>query len=342
MQFPNTSPQSTQSATYAVSAKSIFAFCAIGLVCILLSVAAGIRSFGIGRDFLEYLQFYGTINPYEISNYSRFEIGFEVISWVFRIILNLQYEYLVIFLTLLTLSVKFYLFKSNLHSYWLAIISYIMLFYPIHEYTQIRASVAIAFSYIGLHLALDRKIFLPCVFFILGISFHSSIILMAVLSITILVIPKNYYIYIGISISIIIILFGNFISDILKIYFASLNPLISLYLDNSDFSIEANLFSGTNILLMLSLIYCLFSGIYNKSRYHLTFFVISFISFIWLAVFQEAPVVALRTAYILFVSFIFLAFKEKLSYQTAPLQILVLLAAGWGFYRSVQEGIIIL
>lgn len=340
MHLSSPSHRSAHSIDYTASAKSLFFICALALICASLSLAAGARSFGIGRDFFEYLQFYETITPYNITNYSRFEIGFEAVSWFFGYYLNLEYKYLLTFLVFISLAIKFYLFTKYLKSPFMAVFSYILLFYPIHEYTQIRAAVAIAFAYLGLHFALNKKFIYALLFFLAGISFHSSIMFLALICGGIFFIPKKYHVHFGLFTSIILLLFSTNISDIMKTYFANMNPLISSYLENTDFSAEVNLFSGTNIFFALALFYCLLSGMYKKDQYNLAFFIISLISFIWIFVFREAPVVALRTAYILFLSFLFLAYKEKITYHTAPLQLLVLLAASWGFYRSVAEGII--
>lgn len=328
------------SRTYARSARYVFSIGVIGLLCIGLSISAGIRSFGTGRDFLEYLQFYGTITPYSVSNYSRFETGFEVTAWLFANILKQPFETFFIFLALLSLSIKFYLFKRYLLSPWLAILSYILLFYSIHEYTQIRTAVAVSFAYLAIHLLLEKKYITSNILIFLAFLFHSSILLIGLASITIFVIPKRLYALFTLLSTVLLFSFYGFIGNFIKDYFSEINPLVALYVDNSDFSVEVNVFSVTNILLMLSLISCYALGYLKNNRYCEMFFFLGCIAFVWLIIFQNSPVIALRTAYMLFVAIIFLVFRAKFSYQSAAPQLLVLLAAGWGFYRAISEGVI--
>lgn len=332
----------SDTSAYARSAQDVFSIGVIGILCIGLSIAAGTRSFGTGRDFLEYLQFYETITPYAISNYSRFEFGFEVTAWFFATILRQPFENFIIFIAFISLSIKFYLFRWYLSSPWLAMTTYVLLFYPLHEYTQIRTAAAVSFAYLSIHLLMEAKYIKSFILVLVAFLFHSSILLLVIAAILIYIVPRKLYLIFIFSSAIVLFLFYGFIGTILKDYFIELNPLIALYVDNTDFSVEVNVFSVTNVMLMLSLLSCYVSGYIKNNRYCEIFFFLGCIAFFWLIIFQNSPVVALRTAYVLFVAIIFLVFRAKFSYQTAIPQLLVLLAAGWGFYRAVNEGLITL
>src|SRR3569832_1054556 len=53
----------------------------------------------------------------------------------------------------------------------IAAVVYLMILFPLHEYTQLRAAVALAFAYMVLVVFLDGKRFVVFLLFVLGVFF---------------------------------------------------------------------------------------------------------------------------------------------------------------------------
>lgn len=323
------------------SATKIAEYIVLIILWLALSIIAGYRLLGIGRDYLEYLSFYHSMTSFFSYGYSRFEIGFEITAWVFGSILRLPYEVFATFLVSLSLAIKFYLFKKYLGSPWLAILAYIMIFYPTHEYTQIRAAVAISLGYLAVHFLMTKKRFVFIILSALAVTFHSGVLILPILALSISIISKNAYKYIIVIIPIFMFAFYSIILRQILPLFVDINPLISNYIENKYGALEANLFSGSNILFAISLIIVIALGNWKDELYYRIFIFFVVVAFSWLALFQDSPVIALRTAYILFVGVIFYSYRERLSYRSVYLQLVVILAGCWSFYRAIEEGIIL-
>lgn len=340
MHVVNTRLMLQPSSTLVRSAANIALTVVLACMSVGLSIAAGYRHFGIGRDYIEYINFYNSVTPFFISGYSRFEIGFEISAWFFGSVLNLPYELFASIIIFMSLSIKFYLIKLHLRSSIIAVISYLLLFYPTHEYTQVRAAIAIAFGYLAIHHLIYRRHFLFFFFCILAFSFHSSTLILSISAFAIHITPTRLYRYIIFTAPIALYFSYDFIIKYIFPLFIDINPLVFSYIDNTDIGTQANVLSGTNILLAISLCYAIFFKRSDKDGYSSVFMFLSLIAFGWLFMFQNSPVIALRTYYVLIVGTIFFSYRERISIHSSILQTLVMLAGCWSFYRSVEEGLI--
>lgn len=313
----------------------------ISAVVAVAALAAGLRWFGEGRDFLEYLIFYSQVTPYFLTGFSRYEFGFELSAWTFSNLLKVPYEAYATVLAGTALAVKFNLLRRNLASAWLAIIAYLLLYYPIHEYTQIRAAVAIAFAYLGVHRCLDRRYITGALAFLVGFSFHSSVLMVAAATVAFLLIPYRFFFpFLVAGMGTLALLYGT-LNELIRASFAQLNPLVSSYLDNSVNADNVNIFALQNILMALTLVSCvLFDCV--RTRYQRIFFFFVCIGLVWLLLFSGSPVVAQRTAEMMFVGVIFLAFNLPFSARTIIPQALVLLAGVWAVHNQIDAGVIAL
>lgn len=335
-----TLPQEAPSLSLGLRAPKLPTLVLLGVLAVLLAWAAGFRWFGLGRDFFEYLSFYLTVTPYFLSGYSRFEWGFEASAWLFGSVFGLPYEVFAFVLVAIALGIKFYLFTKYLESPWLAIIAYLLMFYAIHEYTQIRAAVAIAFGYLGVHQFVERRHFAAALSMLVAFLFHASLVLIALVALGVKLVPRRFFLPIVLAGAVIGGLFFAQVEALIRIAFSDFNPLVSYYIDNLSNAGEINIFSLTNLIIMLTLAFCAVAGYIQRSDYHYLFFAFGVAAFVWLFLFRGSPVLALRTAEMLFVGLIFLVYRRPLTIETAIPQGLLIAAGLWSTYSSIREGVL--
>ena len=118
---------------------------------LFFSLLAALRLLGIDRDFDQYRIFFDDLSfPYD----GRFELGFVYFSFVIKRSFG-SFFALLFFVALLSLVVKFYLILKLPNSwYWLIV--YLLVLFPLHEMTQMRVAIAIAFGYLALYLFTNR------------------------------------------------------------------------------------------------------------------------------------------------------------------------------------------
>ena len=312
---------------------------ALVLICIIFSLAAGNRWIGWGKDYSQYLAAYNTTSPSFITGNSRFEIGYEIVSWIFAVKLNVQYSTLYICLCLISIGIKFYLFFKYMNNPVLAAVVYILFFYPIHEYTQIRAAIAIAFGFAAIHCLVERRWFFASFLTLLSIGFHSSAAVLVALGVLVVFVPRR--------ISIIAILTGALLLFVILSVFTSnalidlvsrINPLTFSYLDNLTDAENINLFSVSNIIGVISLFLMFSFKEYNSDKYIYKFMLLSLFGFVFLVLFDRSPVVALRLSEVVMLSIIFAGFRLPLNRHSIYIQGLLLANGAWLTFRAFSEG----
>lgn len=310
------------------------------LVWALLALAAGRLQFGYSSDYVEYLLYYESI-PYTLSFMdTRFEPGFHLLAWVYRNWLGVSLGVLISSMAAFSLAVKFLLFRKYLSHPLLAVLIYVVLFYPIHEYTQYRAAVSLSMGYWAIHLLLTRRYAWAGLLFVLAFCFHYSSILLALVGIGGLVFRDRRIvpILLGVLLASATVLerFRFLLQDML----GALNPLSAAYLDNTTKIEGVSLLSFNNLLLIAALGCYFVAGYQSRSRYHGLFLTLTLASLLPIALLPEAPVIAQRSKEVLFLAVIFLACRSRLGWRDLPgFGFVVLLTALLG-YLWVAGGII--
>ena len=163
----------------------------VGLLVLALALAlvAGYRLLGEGADYDSYFQYYLTVTGYYSSNVSRFEVGFQYWSWIAANKLNLAFPVFYTITVFIALSVKFDLIRKYTYAPWFAILTYAVLFYPAHEYTQIRVALALALAYFGIFKLYERKYVQAVVAFVLAVAFHASAAIVILIAVGAMFIP---------------------------------------------------------------------------------------------------------------------------------------------------------
>lgn len=309
---------------------ALWAFC---------SLAAAYRWLGMGRDYLEYLTYYNTIPPLFSFSDTRFEPGFHLLGWLFRVPLNVDYGLFSLALVGSALGAKFYLMWRYLHSPLLAALVYLIMIYPLHEYTQIRAAFAISLGLIAVHLWLEQRRVLAVVLMGVAFLFHGSIVIFSVGFIfgEFFRFDRRGLLLVGAGIAVVLV--AVTLQLTIVSVFSTYNPLISKYIENATFEEEASFLSLANLFYMAMLAAALFAGWMND-RYRRPLLVMSILSVFALAVFYASPTVAQRTKEVLFGTIIFAAYRDPATERDVPALALLwfnTLALGW---LSIQNGLV--
>jgi hypothetical protein len=212
---------------------------------ITLSLIAGFRLFGIDRDYYDYLLYHDSfINPNYVTEF-RFEYGFYLLT-KFIIILNENLNFYLSVVALIPLYLKFYLLDKAKSSFYF-IFLYLLMIYPLHEMTQIRAALSIGFFYFAFYYLISNKFFKVFLFLFISVLFHYSILVFLFIFIIInfLLINKKNFLFSDILFILGIIFLIYLFAHDLSFYF----NIGSIYFSpNSD---SANFFSLRVFLFLL-------------------------------------------------------------------------------------------
>lgn len=309
------------------------------LMALLLSVAAGGRWFGVGADYPLYLDIYNGTAPVLGTLGGRFEPGYMLFTFVCGDLLNLPFGVCYALMVALALGLKFRLFWKRLDAPVVAAIIYLLMLYPLHEYTQIRAAVSIGFALTAIDTAFDSKRTSTVLLWLAALAFHYSAVLFLVGSVAVLLCRRRSPADIGLFFLIGTAAAG-FLTTMVVTLAGMFNPLASAYLADAS-TIEApNPFSGKNVLTLAILIAAaLFQRPWVRARdgffYLLGFMsLISFLSLIAVPVFAHRASEAFLPVLFLFV------FRFDASHQSRLPAALTAMLAIWMFREAWLMGII--
>lgn len=306
---------------------------------LLLTCAAGFRWLGDSRDYYQYLAYYQQIPPYLSFEYTRFEPGFHVCAWFARTYLNIDYDYFVLIVAGVSLGIKFHLFRKYLRYPLLAVVTYAAIFYAVHEYTQIRIGISLAFGYLAIHYLYDKRYLRAAIWFVPAYLFHTSVIVLPVAFLASRYVRGNIsVILIGVGAAVLFAL-SEQLRELIVSMFSTINPLLRGYVDNRTFE-SVSLLSINNLLLIAALAAAVATGWFKFSRYHATFLTLSIAAVVAVAVLASSPIIATRTKDVLFVAIIFLIYRSPISLRTLPTILLMWANASLLFFLALREGLI--
>lgn len=303
--------------------------------CAVLSIMAGYQWFGDSPDFENYLYYYTTIGEFFNFADSRFERGFQAVCWLW-VKAGLSFSSLYVVLVGTSLGIKFFLFKKYLRSPILAAITYVLGFYLLHEYTQIRAAVGISLALFAVHQMLNRKWFSFVIFSILGMLFHYSVIAISLTALISMRIRGRAVV----AIAVIFFAAGSamlpVIQDLLVSTFSTLNPLTTAYVYNDLNISSANIFSVASVLTLGTIIWYVILPDGLKTNYTRVFFGLALASYFSLVMLRESLELALRLRDVLQVGIVFLVFREKVTLYKLPPVLMWSGASMYLFYVSAM------
>lgn len=313
---------------------------ALVVLWLFLSFASGQLLFGTSRDYYDYIIYYESIPPTFSLLDTRFEPGFHAFAWIFRNWFRADLNALIYFLAAVSLAIKFSLFRNYLQHPLVAVILYTILFFPIHEYTQYRVGVSLAFGYWAVHLLLDRRFAWAGLLFAVSISFHYSSTLLLIAATGGLLVRGRLAVAAIIAAAAIGAALIAQLRFLIEDVFNTLNPLSGSYLDNTAMIEGVTLGSVNNLLLIAAIACYIAAGYYSRSRYHALFLTMTIASLVPIALLPDAPVIAQRSKEVLFVAVIFLACRSRLAASDLPGLAFVIAMTGLLGYLWVAGGII--
>ena len=310
------------------------------LIWLFFSFAASYQWFGEGRDYSQYLNFYSGLEFNKFWAASRFEPGYTLLAWVFKFYLGASYSQFTLVLVSLALGLKLHLIWRYTSSPVLATLVYLMLFYPLHEYTQIRVAVAIGFAYLALHESLQRKVFNTLILFFLALIFHYSVAVMVVGACLFFFLRQNLYLFV-LGVVLAFMLLASLRLQFFTTFLNELNPLTYAYLKNAEYAIRPNLLSLSIILFFITLVSSSFFQRPWRDDYAYLWFFLSIMGMISFVLLIDSPVFAHRVKEVFLVSSIFLTFRlRSLSLGSAVPAMLMIMNGVWVLYRAIEQGII--
>ncbi|HIF9210050.1 TPA: EpsG family protein [Photobacterium damselae] len=262
--------------------------------------------FGISLDYHNYEVFYNHLNEIYQPFSTRFEFGFYTVSYIYKNIINDDWLSLSAIICLFTLCFKY--FYLRVYNNIFLVVIYLVTFFPLYEFTQIRMSLAISFIFIALYFDTKDKKHSSLFYFFIAVSFQYTSMIFLVTYIYFLLFKENLKLK--------NILFVSLISASLILIIISLlegiNPHIKFYLQTSQ---EINILSVRMLLCYLTVIYCLIN--YKNFNRHLKLLTLFFfINISCVISLIDYPVIAFRLLeVVLFIPFIFISLsKSKIKY----------------------------
>lgn len=301
-----------------------------------LGIAAGFRNFGLGRDYIGYLETYNDIRASDALDVVRFEPGFVFSIWVAKFALGVKFQTFLSVLAGAALLVKFKVFSQHRRPI-LTNLFYLCCWYPLHEYTQIRAAVSLAFCLLASKFFFRRQFVAFALMMALAVSFHASALLVAA------ALPGSYFLsrfHLPVVIATLMAItvgLGAINTSVFSLA-SNFNPLVDNYVATRDDS-QVNILSGINVLTVGLLGSILLSGSL-KSRRDTTFFILAIVALASVVVFLATPVFSHRIKEMLMVFLVPLAFNTSLTKRALPQYAAATGLAIWSLYSAVSQGII--
>ena len=126
------------------------------IISLIIALISGLRIFGIDRDYYDYLEYFNTLAGFEPEQTFRFKIGFEIFT---KLILTLStnFNFYLFSIAFLSILPKIFLMAKHSRNLIISNFIYLLLIFPLHEMTQIRAAFAYAFFYLGIYFFNNSK-----------------------------------------------------------------------------------------------------------------------------------------------------------------------------------------
>lgn len=307
---------------------------------IAIAYLTGQKYLGVDRDFYNYLELYNSTKGDITYLETRFEIGFIYYNWFMNNVLRLSFNNFIFFSAFISIFIKFFLITRYTNQVFIGIACYLLMFYPIHEYTQIRISLAAAFSFYAFHKFAEKKLLVGAIIYLVSISFHSST-LVALPCILFFLGSKHSILKRSIiPFFIIVLILQNEIIDVAFDISIILNPLTESYLSRADYVEKLNLFSAVNLASYIVIIYGFIYKWHMHDDYSYLYFILICCGVMAAMLFYNQPVFSSRLKEYLSITLIFYAGHVRERWSDHIPQIVFLSAAAWSFSRYLQDGII--
>jgi hypothetical protein len=325
----------TGSAAVRIS-PSVIILCMVATV---FGVVAGYGLFGRSPDYLSYRSIYDQLRPHDLLSNYRFERGYMLTSWFCKFYLGMDFPQFYSLLASLSLLLKFRLLWRRVSAPLLAAAIYLVGFFPLAEYTQLRSAVAFAFAFTAMDEYLNGRWLLAIVLFVVATLFHSTALALAGGAIAVLlvrnrtpIVAAGFFTLIGLGASLLVSAAMHVLQRI--------NPLAWTYVHKALMNQPPNLLSGENILLLLLIVS---SAIFLRPWQHRRdgfFYYLSFWSLIAYAALLRIPVFAHRISEAFIFSCFFFAFRFDDFHRSRVPACLMMTIGGWMLYEFIARQMI--
>lgn len=309
--------------------KGLFVGCCFFFIWMILVFFAGTRHFGYDLDYENYRTYYEQLAGF--SDVNRYEIGFSNLASLSKFVFKLDFSGFLIMLATISLIFKIYLILK-LKNPFVFIFLYFLLVFPIHEMTQIRASIAIGLFYSGLYLLFrSRVLSLFLIFF--ACCFHYSI--MVFIPLLIFFSHKKCYADFGLF-KVLLFLAAISLLVFLFIKMVAINFVYLSYFDSDEFN-AANLFS----VRFLSMYFIAFLGIsrwlYLDVNSKLWVLLICYGMSLFIVLHQVAPIVGFRFAEIVLFSSFFVVDNLSGRLKVLAFSVLIICSLYMGYQHYFSD-----
>lgn len=306
---------------------------------VVAGVAAGYSWFGESSDYANYAGVYDALMPHDTFANYRFERGYIYLSWFCKFYIGMDFAQYYAFLASSALLLKFRLLWKHTSAPIIAAAVYLMVLFPLHEYTQIRAAMALAFAFTAMDAYLEGKWFTAFVLLVVGALFHVTAIVLGGAAFLVLLVAKRPPVVVAAlffataSVGLLVI---SKVTDTLQ----KANPLAAKYIDQAFLNQPPNVFSGENILLFALIVS---SAIFLRpwqSRKDGFFYYLSFWTLITYVAFLKIPLFAHRISEAFIFSCLLFPFRFDDLHRSRIPSVILVLTGGWMVYEAVIQGLL--
>ncbi|MYM36162.1 hypothetical protein GTP38_17665 [Duganella sp. FT94W] len=306
-------------------------------LCIIIS---GFQLFGTSLDFDEYVNFFNLVEMNQLSTFAltRFEPAF-VLSTV--IVVNLFSSPAAIYTVFVALSIflkgiVFYALSSGWQVFAAASLLYLIRYFPLHEYTQLRVAISIGMTMVSTIYLWEGNFKKAAIFIVLSLLFHQSAI--AVIPFLFFK-PTKRRTIIAVSLAIMLTLkYGS--SYFISSFLADTVEIVGNYERNGSFARhDVNLFNPT-VLLDMALIVYAFANWHQLTRVMKTSVFMMSIGIAFYFGMTSFPVMAHRLREFFSVFFIIFVIESlRRNIIRAPVIVVYLLSLGlYSYLFFIREG----
>jgi hypothetical protein len=144
------------------------------IIVILLIFVTGFRGENVDNDYWAYKSMYE-------RDVVLIEPSFIMIKYVFNTLLNAKFQWFLLFYAFLAISIKVFVIKKLSNYLFLSLMVFIGDLFLLHEFTQIRAAVAVSFMLLSLKYVYSREKAKFALCYVFAIFFHISALMMIVI-----------------------------------------------------------------------------------------------------------------------------------------------------------------
>lgn len=303
----------------------------------VFALAAGYDWLGTSRDHANYFNLYNNTFGFDAVLGSAVEPGYMFTVWLCKIGLGMSYSQHYTILAATSLALKFRLFWKRTDAPVVAAIVYLMLLYPIHEYTQIRAAVSFAFTYTAIDKYLDGRWRVALALLVVAASFHYSAIVLAAAAAFVLFVSHRSHLFVAASYLLIAIVTPIAFSELMHLLEIA-KPAVAIYVRDAFVNDAPDLLSGENIRLFIPfIVLILCSALFLRpmqTRRDGFYFLMGILMLPAFAGLVKIPALSHRVEEMFVLAFFFFTFRFDASHQSRIPAVLMILLSGYMLYEA--------